>query len=571
MIKRPKGLRIQGTSKIFHLRRVGNQVKQRIGTLGIIFVTVFSIGITGFAGDKDLPVMKGKKVVASVNDEPITLDEFNRDLALSHGNKAGKEDRLELLKRLINVRLFIQEGRRMGLDELREIERMVDVFSRVTLREELLERHVRNIKVDEKEVDKDYRESVKEWKIDSLLFEREDDAKEMIEGMKKDKTFDELSKQFVAAGKARAGEKDEYLKVKKVDPQIVDVVSKLEKGSVSPVIPFKNGFVILKLEDTRFPEDLEARNQARREVLKRNKIQAEKDYASALVKKHAKVHKEVFDGIDYESKIPGFEALLKDKRVIAEIKGGEPITVGELTLSLKQTFYHGVELAAESKRLNSKKGQVFEEMLYKRVLRGEALKLGLDKTESYKNKVKEYENSVLFETFINKAVAPDVKLKEEEVKAYYNEHIGEYTYPEMMKINSLVFGKRNDVEDAIEKLRKGTDFKWLSDNAEGQVDKNAKGVLIFGGNLVTTNALDEGVQKTIHGARTGDFRLYESPEGLFYVLAIQEVVSSKPQPYEDARQNAARKVFEEKLKMAAEDYADKLRALSDVKIYLKEN
>ena len=94
--------------------------------------------------------------------------------------------------------------------------------------------------------------------------------------------------------------------MKKFEPQIVDVVSKLETGSVSPVIPLKNGFVILKLEDIRFPEDLEARNQARLEVLNRKKIQALKDYTSALVKKHAKVHKEVLDGIDYESKDSGF-------------------------------------------------------------------------------------------------------------------------------------------------------------------------------------------------------------------------------------------------------------------------
>ena len=538
--------------------------------LGVTLAVGLCVGVVVTSPGQDLPVIKGKKAVASVNDEPITLDEFNRELALSHGNKAGKEDRLELLKRLINVRLIIQEGRRMGLDELREIEKMVDVFSRVTLREELMERHVKGMKADEKEVDRAYRESVKEWKINSLFFEKEEDARKMEEEMKAGKDFDELSKQFVAAGKAIAGEKGEYLKVKKIDPQIVDVVSKLETGAVSPVIPLKNGFVILKLEDIRFPEDLEARNQARLQVLKRKKIQSLNDYSSALVKKHAKVHKEVLDRIDYESKDPSFEALLKDKRVIAEIKGEEPITVGELTLSLKQTFYHGVELA-ESKQLNSKKRQVFEEMLYKRVLRGEALRLGLDKTESYKNKVKEYENSVLFGAFINKAVAPDVKLKEEEVKAYYSEHIGEYTYPEMMRINSLVFGKRKDAEDTIEKLRKGTDFKWLSDNAEGQVDKNAKGVLIFEGDLLTIKDLPEGVQKAIHGARAGDFRLYESLEGLFYVLVIREVIPSRPQPYEDVRQDASEKVFDEKLKMAAEDYSDKLRAVSDVKVYLKEN
>ncbi len=535
--------------------------------LGVISALVLFMGVVVPSPGQDLPVIKGKKVVATVNGEPITLDEFNRALAATDESRKGKVNRLELLKRLINVRLIIQEGKRMGLDELREIEKMVDVFSRVTLREELMERHVRGMKADEKEVDRVYSESVKEWKVNSLFFEKEEDAKKMEEEVKAGKNFNELSKQLVVAGKARAEEGD-YVKVKKFEPQIVSVVSKLAKGSVSPVIPFKNGFVVLKLEDIRFPEDPEVRNQAKLEVLKRKKIQSLNDYISALIKKYAKVHKEVLEGIDYESKTPGFEAFLKDKRVVAEIRGEKPITVSELTQNVKEELYHGVEMAAESKKLNSKKGKVFEEMLQKRVLRGEALRLGLDKNESYKNKVKEYENSLLFGAFINKAVAPDVKLKEEEVRAYYNEHIGEYTYPEMMRINSLVFAKRKDAEDTIEKLRKGTDFKWVSDNAEGQVEKNTKGVLIFQGDLLTTRDLPEGVQKAIHGARAGDFRLYESPEGLFHVLAIQAVVPSRPQPYEDVRQDAAKKVFNEKLKMAAEDYADKLRAVSDVKIYL---
>jgi len=45
----------------------------------------------------------------------------------------------------------------------------------------------------------------------------------------------------------------------------------------------------------------------------------------------------------------------------------------------------------------------------------------------------------------------------------------------MMKINSLVFAKRQDAEIAIEKLRKGTELQWLSINAEGQVDRNTQG------------------------------------------------------------------------------------------------
>ena len=543
---------------------------------GIILTIFLLTRIAGLASDKDLPVIKGKKVVAIVNDEPITLDEFNRELAsLREGmvgeKKAGKEVNSELLRRLINTRLIGQEARRMGLDELREIKNKVDVFSRVTLREELMEKRAKDIKVDEKEVDKVYKEYVQEWKVNSLLFEKEEGAKRMIEEIKGRKTFEELSKRFVAEKIGRGGEGRKYLRVRDIDPQIVEVVSKMDIGSVSPVIPIKSGFVILRLEDIRYPEDSEAMNQARQEALKRKKIQALKDYNSVLIKKYVKVHHEVLDRIDYESKEPGFEALLKDKRVVAEIKGENPITVGELTQSIRQQLYHGVERAVESKRINSKKVTSLDDMLYKRVFRKEALRLGLDKTEGYKSKVKGYENSVFFDVFVNKAVVPDVKLKEEEVKAYYNEHIKDYTFSEMMKINSLVFAKRDDAEGAIEKLRKGTEFLWLLANAEGQVDKNAKRLLTFGGKLLTIRDLPDGVQKTISGARAGDFRLYSSPEGYFYVLAIQDVIPSRPQPYEEVRQIISKKIFGDRLKKAVEDYADKLKAVSEVKIYLKND
>lgn len=523
------------------------------------------VGSVGIVSGEDLPVIKGKKVVATVTGEPITLEELNRDLAFASGASQS-----EVLGRLINVNLVVQEGKRIGLDELPEIKNMVDAFSKATLREALMERQVKDIRVDGKEVEKLYKESVEEWKISSLLFGKEDAAKKMAEEIKAGKNFDELSKQYVAAGKAKEGEQGEWLKVKDISPQIVNAASKLRAGSVSPIIPIKSGFVILRFEEIRYAEDPEAMKQARGEALKRKKVQVLKDYSNALIKKYAKVNQDVLKSIDYESKAPGFEALLKDKRTVAKITGEDPITVAELTQHLKMQFFHGIERAIESKKLNSKKVPALDEMIYKRVFRKEALRLGLDKTEGYKNKVKEYENSMLFGAFVNKVIVPDIKMKEEEMKTYYGEHVKEYTMPEMMRINGLVFAKREDGESAIEKLRKGTEFQWLAENAEGQVDKDTKGLLAFDGKLVTTKDLPEGVQKAIHGARSGDFRLYESSDGYFYVLAITNVIPSKPQPYEEAREAVAKRLFDEKVKKAVEDYAGKLRAVSEVRIYLKD-
>jgi hypothetical protein len=274
--------------------------------------------------------------------------------------------------------------------------------------------------------------------------------------------------------------------------------------------------------------------------------------------------------LDFESKEPGFEKLLKDKRVVAEIKGEKPITVGDLADYMRQQLFHGLERAVETKRLNKRKNEILEEMLHKRVLRKEALRLGIDKTEGYKNKVEEYENSLLFGAFIQKAVVPDVKLKEEELKAHYDQHIKDYTYPEMMKMSTLIFKTRGDAEKAILTLRKGTEFQWVKANAEGQLDRNSRGILDLDGRLLTTRDLPEELRKAISGGKVGDFRLYQSPENYFYVLYIQQVVPSKPQPYEEAREKVARKVYDDKLKRAVEEYADKLRAVSDVKVYLKD-
>ena len=547
----------------------------------LVLKTIFAVSLLavtiGFASDQKLPILEGKRVVAMVNSDPITLDEFNRELMSLHRGvaeekKVGKGNSLELLKRLVNTKLIIQETGRIGLDQLPEVKNMVDVFSHITLRELLAERQLKNVKADPKDVEKIYKELVKEWKIKSVMFEKEDAAKKMEEDIKGGKSFDEVARKVVSDGAAKGGEEGNYLSRKDLLPQVAEAVSKMEVGSVSPIIPVGSGFVILKVEDIRYSESEEAREMAKREALVLKKEGVLKNYNDALIKKYVKLNKKVIDGIDFEAKEPGFQKLLEDKRVIAEIQGEKPITVGELTDNLRQQLYHGVERAIESKKVNEKKVPALDEMLYKRVFRKEALRMGINKTEAYKNKIKDYENSVIFGAFIQKVVVPDIKIKEEELKTYYNDHIKDYTFPEMVKINSLVFAKRQFAEMALEKLRKGTDFQWLAENAEGQIDKSkSKDVLKFEGKFLTTKDLPEGVRKSISGTNPGDFRLYESPEGYFYALAIQDVIPAKPQPFEEAKKKIAKIVFDDKLKKLVEEWAEKLRAVSDVKVYLKDN
>jgi hypothetical protein len=165
-------------------------------------------------------------------------------------------------------------------------------------------------------------------------------------------------------------------------------------------------------------------------------------------------------------------------------------------------------------------------------------------------------------------IDPDIRVEEAEGKAYYQEHVGEYTTPEMIRIESLAFSKREDAENAVEKLRKGADIQWLRANAEGQVDVKKTGtLLVFDEKLLLTASLPEGLRKAVTGTAEGDYRIYGETGGPTYVIRIREIEPPKPQPYETVRSIIEKKVFFEKRQKAFRDWEEKLRKASEVKIF----
>ena len=552
------------------------KIKQAVFS-AVICLLLFA-ALPGYAAEGKLPVIDGKVAVATVNDEPITLGEFNRAIAASHAARpaaktAGRIDYSQIMNRIINTRLIVLEARNIGLDDLPEIKKMVAEYSQDALMELLLEGYVKDIRPDQDEVEKVYQDMVKEWQISSVRFEKEEQAKSFEQKIKAGNDFEETMKNTLEEGTAKEGEVGQYLKDKDLAPEIAQVVSKMEIGSTSLVVASgAKGFIILRLEGKRFPEeeDAEAMRRARQQVLQQQRGKAAKDYYQALKKKYVKLNRKLIDQLDYESEEPGFNNLLRDKRIIVEVSGEQPITVRELAEGLKQRFFHGVERAIKAKEVNNKKHEVLESIVERRILLKEAFKKGINKSDEYNNRIKEYETSVVFGAFINKVIAPDIKIDQKELKNHYQQNIEKYTFPEMMRIKELVFERKSDAGSALEKLRKGTDFDWLSSNAQGQVDGKSKRFLRFEGKLLTVGSFPEDVQKVLSGANPGDFRLYESPEGYFYVLYIYHLLPGAPRPFDSVKNDIAREVFGDKVKKAVEAYADQLREYYPVKIYAKD-
>jgi parvulin-like peptidyl-prolyl isomerase len=169
----------------------------------------------------------------------------------------------------------------------------------------LLKQQTKGIGTDEREVEKIYKDSVKEYKLSSLMFGKEEDAKRIEAETTSGKDFHEIAKRVIAEGIAKGAEEGAYLKQDQLLPEIKSAVAGMEVGAISPTIRVASGFVILKLEEIRFPENPEAREQAKINALRIKENEIKLQFIADMRKKYVNVKEEVFDGLDYESDVPG--------------------------------------------------------------------------------------------------------------------------------------------------------------------------------------------------------------------------------------------------------------------------
>ncbi len=521
-----------------------------------------------------LPKVDGKEIVAKVNGEPVTLDEFFYQIGTLHAGveapqaRVRKQDPAALLDRLVNIKLITQEARNIGLDDLPEVASAVDSYRKDALKSVLFRQRLESVTPEPSRVEKLYRDAIHQVRIASVFVKKESDARELEAKVKATGDFAGPAAEWVAAGKAERGPDGQYLKAVDLVPAVQSVVATLAPGAIAPLIQVDKGYTLLRLEEVRDVESPEARRAAEAQALEQKQAEVRTEYAEALRQEYAKVNSAVLDGLDFEAKEPGMDKLLQDVRIVAEIKGGEPVTVKELAEAVRAKYFHGLERAIASKKVNPRVKGVLEDILTKRAVAREAKRLKLEESPAVRGMVREFEEGLLFDAFVRKAVDPSVRVTDEELKKYLAEHASEYTTPEMMRLEGLAYVKSEDAQSALRRLRQGTEVQWIRANTDGQVDpKKVPDLLEFPPGLVALPTLPDGLRSVLAGAGIGDLRLYEAPGGPFYVVRIREVVPPSTQPYEAVRDELAMQVFNAKRESSLAEWSKKLRAASEVEVY----
>ena len=511
--------------------------------------------------------------IAVVNDEKITLDAFTKNLVSLHSKLSGEESTgrkksfLELLNRLISIKLIVQEAKNIELDQLPEVKELLTADFQGQLKTRLFAIYLKDVKADGKEAENIYRETTREVKLQQVEFGVEADAKKFVREVRGGRTFDELAAKAVLDGSAERTRTEDYLKTMTMNPESAKLISTMKIGDVSSVISSPPKFIVFKLVEVRYPDEPDKKAEAQTIAHARAQNRVLEKHKLALFKKFVKQNTKLIKTLDFEAPKPGFNNLLQDKRVLVTIKGEKPITVADVAAALVGKFTHGIERAIKAKKVNEEKTAILDSLMAKKVVIKEALARGLDTSPDFKEKIAETEEMTLFGVFIEKILRPEVKIKEADLKEYFSAHINEYTYPEMVKIQAIVFKKKETAQKSLDKLRKGMDFKWLTANAEDRVDPDSAGVHNFGEEALAITSVPEDAQKALAGVKTGDYRLYEGPGG-YYVLYVEDEIPSRRQTLEEAQEQVVPAVYNQKVNQLMQEWTKKLRDAADVKIYV---
>ena len=512
-----------------------------------------------------------KVPLAMINDEAITIEDLKKSVGTIHegmaeGKAAPKTNFPVLLKRLVNSLLIIQEARVMELDKQEEIKSSIEDFSSKHLRELLLKEQVKDVKADAKEVEKIYQERTAEWRLKSLIVDKLEDAQKIEAALKAGKKFDDLYDKGIKDGVAKEGGKsDIFLARDVIAPPMMAVLIKMKIGEISKMTALEKGYLFYRLEEKRLIVNEAAKEQVRQELDAKARIAALEAFQESLIKKYV-TKKKLFDKFDFENKKVKFETFLKDKRVLADVKGEKVITVADMAEAIAQKFYHGVERAAEGKKINKEKKAILNELLGNIVFNKEAKVRKINESDEYRNKVRSYSNSLLFGSFINKVIRSEITVSKDELKAYYKLHSGEYSSAETYKLDAIALDTQQKAEETIEKLRKGTEFKWFKANADNKESISKAYINMFTGDPIAKPNLPEPLQKALVGSVSGDFKLYVDG-GHGYVISVVEFAPGRTLNYEEVEDAIKEAVFYEKLNNGIEIWGDKLKSTSDVKIY----
>lgn len=268
-------------------------------TVSIVIISLlFAFGACAQKGEQ----RKGP-YLAKVGNATITQADFERELKslpeFAQKFFQGPEGKEKFLGELVKKELLYQEALKKGLDKDAEFIKKLEDFRKITLITQLLEKEIETkAKLTEQDArvyydkHKDELASVSQIKASHILVKTEDEAKKILERLKKGEDFAAIAKNSsIDPGSAKKGGDLGYFSSGQMVPEFETVALKMKPGEISEPVQTKFGFHIIKVTDKKMGTPVEF-EKVKSAIMQRMAAEKQKEVFDSYIenlKKNAKV------------------------------------------------------------------------------------------------------------------------------------------------------------------------------------------------------------------------------------------------------------------------------------------
>jgi peptidyl-prolyl cis-trans isomerase C len=241
------------------------------------------------------------------------------------------------------------------------------------------------------------------------------------------------------------------------------------------------------------------------------------------------------------------EGAQKADAVIARV-GDEKITAAEfreVLIALRTSGDPG-KLALTL----SPEGQesILRELVDARLMARRAREKKLDTDPDVKRRIDIAVTSILLKELVDREVAA-LDLSEGRLRAYYESHKGTFRDSARVKARHIVTATRSEAEDALNKLRAGSDFAALAGTLNTDNTKNSSGDLGW----VPRGYMVKEFEAALFALGQGQISGIVKTSFGYHIIKAEELAGEKIQPFAQAQDRIRKVIAEQRLSELREE------------------
>jgi peptidyl-prolyl cis-trans isomerase C len=499
------------------------------------------------------------KVLARVNGSPITEDDLIYAIEIEHRREdlsgAKKLDIRGFLKRMIDEKLIIEEARSMGFEDTLLVKKKVHDF---IVRESVVRLYkdeiASKIKVTDEEVREFFKKNYEKYNLRIIEVGTKEKAEEIMGMLKKGEDFGELAKRYSTHYSAKDGGKVTYTRlVLSQFPIFESVVAKLKPFEISEPVEINGKFYIIQMLGKEAPseEELKEKKSAIRERIR--KIKEEKksqEYLEHLRQKaDIEINRELISLIYKTAKEKGVDELKNDQRPVVKVNG-DILTVGDFLIMTKDaTVEHYMRLV--------------KRWIDNKLVDQEALSRHYDEKEPLKQMIQRYKDQILKRVFIANIVIPQIRVDEERLRQYYEEHKEKYRTPTLYRIQQITVKSLKEAEEILSEIKKGADFSWLAKRFSRDRFASSSGMVGW----KRKSQMPAQLSKLIDQMKVGDVTEPIKTGEVYRLVRLEDKKEGRIKRFEEVKEEVRKDYIDQEIKRILDEYLRQLRKDAEIEVF----